>query len=1146
MVASNSNSNAGGTASSPTEIIIEVIPGESIRLPFETPQGVRFTQDAGNLLVAPVGGGDVHVLQDFLVFGTTESPATLEFANGLTMEIDEITVLIEEYDVSQVTPRAGDDFSAGGGADFQQFNDGGLPDAIGIEDLLPPTALEFARDELEEIIGENEDLPGEPNDEPDDPSGTITVSFSTPNGTAAPFDGGFEDWQPNQNTGDFTESPMQMQVEFTPDTDEELQSIDISGFPDGSRLFVGGTDAGDEVDVSSGSVTVAAVGGVLPNMFVLPPPNSDDDFFLTVEGTYENGGGLQGTANAAALAVIDAVADIPDLGAADPAAFGDENTVIDLPQIFAALQDTDGSETLAVAISGVPAGVTLSDGTNTVVSDGSDIDVSGWDLTVLRVTPVTDDDSDFAITITATSTEGATVADGGELTDANNVATTSIELVVIVDPASGVPTVVVADAAGKEDLGNAADQIASIPEPAAGNIPLSISLTTGEGGTEDGYVILSGYPAGVTFSIGAADGAGWRVTKAELELGTLTINGLPADSDADFSITVTPFSKDGGADAVAGTAGTIDVLIDAVADIPTLTLDGAAANDAISGEEDTAIDLPEIVAGLQDTDGSESLSISISGLPVGATLSDGLNTVIGDGSDVDVTGWDINNVSVTSANNDDSDFVLTVTATATEGAAEAPGSELQDADNTASTSFNIEVRVGDLGPTAVDDGPASISEPVDTHAVFVIDTSRSLSQADLALMEEALKNLATDLFTQNPLGTAITLIDFGTSAEFIGGGDGTFTTLSSVLTALDDLDTRSGGLTDYAEALDLVKTIDFVDGYQKSVYFLSDGVPNTFIGTPYSSTQEGIDAFNDWVAADPDGVDVFAVGISDDAKDSIYLGEIDNTPVDDNFDPAVGEPFLFVDDPADLDGSLVTNNDVVSGNVLTNDSAGNDPLAAVPIISIEYNGTTYDLGSGGGPVTIDGDKLTLDSEFGVFTIDFQTGDYSYIANTDINQPEQEVFSYTITDTDGLTATANLTIDISPSLVYVGDAGDNEITGGAGNDYIVGEGGDDTLTGGAGDDRFTYESAGVDGDDIIKDFGANGDDDVIDLTALFEDLGIDAADRADHVIFNEAGGNTTITVTNAADVEISGFSILVENASLDNADILSGKIVVDES
>ncbi|MCF8467246.1 MAG: VWA domain-containing protein, partial [Sneathiella sp.] len=754
-----------------------------------------------------------------------------------------------------------------------------------------------------------------------------------------------------------------------------------------------------------------------------------------------------------------------------------------------------------------------------------------------------DDDTDFSLTVTATATEAATVAGGGELTDANNVATTSFTVDVTVDPVSDTPSVVVEDAAGKEDLGAAADQIASIPAPTDGSIPLSITLTTGEGGTEDGWVVLSGYPAGVTFSVGAAAVDGWRVDLADL--GALAINGLPADSDGDFSITVTPWSQDGTATPVAGADGTIDVLIDAVADIPALTLDGGAGNSSASGDENTAIALPDVAAGLQDMDGSETLSISIGGVPTGATLSDGLNNFVGDGSDANVTGWDLANLTITPATDDDSDFTLTVTATATEGAAEAAGVELQDDDNSASTSFNIDVTVNapppDDGPTAVADGPDYISEPLDTHAVFVIDTSASLSQPDLALMEEALKNLATTLFTQNPEGTKITLIDFDTHASFIGGGDGTFTTLASVLTALDNLDSSSGGATNYYDALNLTRTINFEPGYEKAIYFISDGQPTQ------GNTQGGINDFNNWVTNDLGGADVYAVGVGSDAQNSIYLGQIDNTTIDNNNDPDPGDPYLYVASPGDLDASLVTSNVHLEGNVLDNDVPGTDPLAAVPIVSIAYKGVTYDLGDGADPnVTVDGNVLTLDSDFGVLTLDFETGEYSYIANTDISNSENELFSYTIADTGGSTSTAVLTIQITPDSSYTGTPGADDIIGGTGNDYIAGQAGDDTLFGGNGDDRFVFQNASTDGHDVIQDFGANGDGDVIDLSALFDELGIAPADRADHVVFNEAGGDTTITVTDGSDATIAGFSILVESASLDATDITNHKIVVDES
>src|SRR3546814_10350229 len=71
-------------------------------------------------------------------------------------------------------------------------------------------------------------------------------------------------------------------------------------------------------------------------------------------------------------------------------------------------------------------------------------------------------------------------------------------------------------------------------------------------------------------------------------------------------------SSDLTGDTATQTA-TIDLTVTAVADAPALT-----ASDA-SGSEDTAIPL-DIQAALTDTDGSEALSISITGLPDGARL----------------------------------------------------------------------------------------------------------------------------------------------------------------------------------------------------------------------------------------------------------------------------------------------------------------------------------------------------------------------------------------------------------------------------------------------------------------------------------------------------------------------------------------------
>ncbi|WP_162891956.1 Ig-like domain-containing protein [Vibrio paracholerae] len=87
------------------------------------------------------------------------------------------------------------------------------------------------------------------------------------------------------------------------------------------------------------------------------------------------------------------------------------------------------------------------------------------------------------------------------------------------------------------------------------------------------------------------------------------------------------------------------------------------------GRQDTAIPLSEIKASLNDNDGSETLSIALTGIPNGATISDGTNSVtITDNQSVDVTNWSLNSLVVTPPAGSHEDFKIKVTATSTEKA----------------------------------------------------------------------------------------------------------------------------------------------------------------------------------------------------------------------------------------------------------------------------------------------------------------------------------------------------------------------------------------------------------------------------------------------------------------------------------------------
>ncbi|NQU68663.1 MAG: tandem-95 repeat protein, partial [Candidatus Marinimicrobia bacterium] len=114
--------------------------------------------------------------------------------------------------------------------------------------------------------------------------------------------------------------------------------------------------------------------------------------------------------------------------------------------------------------------------------------------------------------------------------------------------------------------------------------------------------------------------------------------------------------------------------VTAGADVPNLAVSPA------SGDEDTAISL-DITSSLIDVDGSESLLIDVTGVPVGASLSAG--TDLGEGH-YELTPGQLTDLTITPPNNNDDDFDLTVTATSTE-------SENGDFNTTAPLTLSVTV-----------------------------------------------------------------------------------------------------------------------------------------------------------------------------------------------------------------------------------------------------------------------------------------------------------------------------------------------------------------------------------------------------------------------------------------------------------------------
>ncbi len=129
------------------------------------------------------------------------------------------------------------------------------------------------------------------------------------------------------------------------------------------------------------------------------------------------------------------------------------------------------------------------------------------------------------------------------------------------------------------------------------------------------------------------------------------------------------------------TAGDNDYLIHSI-DYETVEL---ANITAISADEDSSIAI-KVDSSLVDTDGSESLSLNISGIPIDAILSDGTHSFTASlGSTTsDITGWDLDNITL-----DVPSVTQTITHTLSINAISTEGSNADTATNTVNIDLTV-------------------------------------------------------------------------------------------------------------------------------------------------------------------------------------------------------------------------------------------------------------------------------------------------------------------------------------------------------------------------------------------------------------------------------------------------------------------------
>ncbi|SOB95984.1 beta strand repeat-containing protein [Thalassospira xiamenensis] len=737
----------------------------------------------------------------------------------------------------------------------------------------------------------------------------------------------------------------------------EVLTITISGVPDGATLSAG-TDNGD------GTWTLAS--GDLDGLTITPADDFSGSFDLSVTATSADGSDVATTTGSITVDVA-GVADAPTLGASD--ASGNEDSAIAL-DIDAGL--TDSSEVLTVTISGVPDGATLSAGTDN--GDGTWTLASG-DLDGLTITPADDFSGSFDLTITAQSADG------------NDIATVIDLITVDVAGVADAPALDVSDTSGSEDSRIALDIDAGLADS-----------------SEVLSVTISGVPEGATLSAGTDNGDGtWTLGSDDLDGLTIT----PAnDFSGSFDLTVTAQSADG--EDVATMTDTITVDVAGVADAPTLELSDA------SGSEDSVIAL-DIDTGL--TDSSEVLTVTISGVPEGATLSAGTDN--GDGSWT-MSAADLNSLTITPADDFSGSFDLTVTARSADG------------EDVATNSGTITVDVAGVA---------------DAPTLNVSESSGSEDSA-IALDIDAGLTDSSEVLT-------VTISGVPEGATLSGGtdnGDGTWTLGS------DDLD----GLTitpaeDFSGSFDLNVTAQSADGEDVAT---SSGTITVDVAGVADAPTLGV--------SDANGSEDSAIALDIDAgltdasevMTVIISGVPDGATLSAGTDNGDGSWTLSA---AELNGLTINPPDEYWGSfdlgvtVTSTDGSDNQSVS---------NTITVDVMSDGRETIIGGDGK--DQITGGDTDDYIEGgwDHDSIASGAGND--------TVYGGDG-----HDTIDAGAGddSVY-GGTGHDTIAGGEGNDYLDGGSGEDIITGGAGDDTLEGGSGndtldGGEGTDVLS--GGSWDD-----------------------------------------------------------------------
>ncbi len=307
--------------------------------------------------------------------------------------------------------------------------------------------------------------------------------------------------------------------------------------------------------------------------------------------------------------------------------------------------------TMTIQISGLPDGAALSAGAET--SPGVWM-LTESELTGLKLVPPANFDGDFTLTLTASMTDS-----GG------HVAATTSQIPIHVEAVADEPAVSLTPSMQSEIvLYVAADSFEGDP-----HLQLTVDgqivgewMVTGthytDGEWQEIHIVGDFGPNGpqqVSVAFTNDHYLGTAATDRNLYVDRIEVNGTRYEAEGPDAI----YQVGGGQRASQETMYWNGALV-----FDTSSNAGPSASGETCGTEDSVIAL-NLSAVLTDTDGSETLGVVISGLPDGAVLSAGIHNPDGSWT---LTGDQIPGLTLTPPQAYNGSFIVTVDATATEGA----------------------------------------------------------------------------------------------------------------------------------------------------------------------------------------------------------------------------------------------------------------------------------------------------------------------------------------------------------------------------------------------------------------------------------------------------------------------------------------------